>query len=92
MPQQTLQIFNYAKPIAKSDTVFSPTMPPGGTGAGGRYPDAIWVGGAGVVACIFDDGSEVDITVTAGTILPIRCARVNNTTTTATLLVGMWQL
>jgi len=92
MPQQTLQNFNYAQPISKSDTVNSPTMPPGGTSAGGRYPDAIWVGGAGIVAAIFDDGTECDFTVTAGTLLPVRCKRINSTTTTATLFVGLWQL
>ncbi len=88
MASLTLQTFNYAKPITKSDSVSSPTMPP----SDGRYPDAIWVGGAGIVACIFDDGSEVDITVVAGTLLPIRCKRVNSSTTTATLFVGLWQL
>jgi hypothetical protein len=87
MAQQVLQGFNKAIPITKSDSVNSPTYPL----SGGREPDAIWVGGAGIVACIFDDGSECDFTVTAGTLLPVRCLRINSTTTTATLFVGLWQ-
>lgn len=88
MATQTLQTFNYALPITKSDTVNSPTMP----ASGGRYPDAIWVGGAGIVECVFADESKVDITVVAGTLLPISCKRVNSSTTSATLMVGLWQL
>ena len=92
MAQQVLQTFNYAMPLAKSDTVNNPTQPPGGTTAGGRYPDAVWVGGAGIVAVILPDGSECDFTVVAGTLLPVICKRINSTTTTATLFVGLWQL
>lgn len=88
MATQTLQNFNYAIPIAKSDTVASPTFP----ASGGREPDAVWVGGAGVVICVFDDESTVAITVTAGTLLPIRCKRINSTSTTATLFVALWQV
>lgn len=85
MAAQVLQSFNYAIPITKSDTVNSPQYQ-------GRYPDAIWVGGAGIVACIFEDGSECDFTVVAGTLLPVRCKRVNSSTTSATLFVGLFQV
>lgn len=84
MATQTLQTFNYAIPISKSDTVNSPQY-------GGRYPDAIWVGGAGIVVAVLGDESTVQITVVAGTLLPLQCKRINSTTTTATLFVGLWQ-
>jgi len=85
MAAQTLQSFNYAIEITKSDTVNSPQYQ-------GRYPDMLWVGGAGIVVCVFEDGSTAAFTVVAGTLLPIRCKRVNSTTTSATLIVGIWQV
>lgn len=85
MPLGTLQNFNYAFPITKSDTVDIRLI-------SGRRPDAIWVGGAGIVAAIYDDGTECDFTCVAGSVLPISCKRVNSTTTTATLLVGLYSL
>lgn len=88
MATQTLQSFNYAMPIAKSDTVNNPTFPVNN----GRYPDAIWVGGAGIVRAVFPDESTVDITVVAGTLLPLICKRIQSATTTATLFVGLWQV
>lgn len=55
------------------------------------YPRGIYVGGAGnVVAVTIDDTAVTFIAVPAGSILPIRCKRVNNTSTTATSLVGMY--
>lgn len=90
MAQQTLQNFTYALPLTKSDSANFPQYPLGS--GSGRYPDAIWVGGAGIVAAILPDSSEVDITVVAGTLLPLRCMRINSTTTTATLFVGLWQI
>lgn len=88
MATQVLQSFNYAMPITKSDTVDNPKFPL----SDGRYPDAIWVGGAGIVAGILPDSSEVDFTVVAGTFLPVRLKRINSSTTTATLFVGLWQV
>jgi hypothetical protein len=57
----------------------------------GSPPDALWVGGAGniaiedenAVACVFQG-------VQAGSLLPVRATRVNNTSTTATLIVALW--
>lgn len=95
MATQVLQSFNYALPLTKSDTnsvaTNNPTLPLGGGGSG-RYPDAIWVGGAGIVVVVFEDESTVQITVAAGTLLPIRCKRINSTTTSASLFVGLWML
>ena len=52
-------------------------------------PDAIYVGGAGVVRAVFPDNTTVDFTAIAGETLPIRIKRVNTTGTTATLLVAL---
>lgn len=53
--------------------------------------DAVYVGGAGVVAAVFNDDSVVNFTCVAGQILPIRAKRVNAINTTATLLVALYQ-
>lgn len=54
--------------------------------------DAIFVGGAGVVAVVWEDGSVSELTATAGQILPVKARRVNNTNTTATLMVALYTL
>lgn len=52
---------------------------------------AIYVGGDGNIAAVSPEGQTVTfVGVPAGTILPIRCARINSTGTTATNLVAMW--
>ena len=48
--------------------------------------DAIYVGGAGVVVAIFEDGSSGAYTCIAGQVLPLKTIRVNSTSTTATLM------
>ena len=51
----------------------------------------IYVGGAGNVAAVMLDGTVVTfVDVPAGTILPIRCKRINNTNTTATSMVAIY--
>jgi len=76
--------YNRAVPIVKSDTVniVDPARDP--------LPDAIYVGGAGVVAAVFQDNSVVEFTAAAGEILPIRIKRVNSTNTTATLMDALF--
>lgn len=54
--------------------------------------DALYVGGAGIVAAVFIDDSVVNFTAVAGEILPIRVKRVNSANTTATLIVGLYGL
>lgn len=54
--------------------------------------DALFVGGAGIVVAVFEDGSNAQFTVTAGTTLPLKCIRVNSTTTTATLMNALYQV
>lgn len=55
-------------------------------------PDAVYVGGAGVVVAVFANGAVVNFTAVAGQVLPITVKRVNSTSTTATLLVGLSQV
>jgi hypothetical protein len=75
--------YNRAVPIVTSDTVniVDPARDP--------LPDAIYVGGAGVVAAVFQDNTVVNFTAVAGEMLPIRIKRVNSTGTTATVMVAL---
>ena len=54
--------------------------------------DAIFVGGAGVVVAVFENGSIAPFTVLAGAVLPLKCIRVNSTDTTATLMNALYQV
>lgn len=53
---------------------------------------AVWVGGAGVMAAVFEDDSVVNFTCAAGTLVPIQIKRVNVTNTTATLMVALYAI
>lgn len=74
--------YNRAAAITKSDTV---NIPEGLT-------DAVYVGGAGIVVAVFEDGSTAQFTAVAGALLPLRVKRVNSTTTTATLMVACYHV
>lgn len=76
--------FARAVAITTSATVDIPTV------ANEDYPDAIYVGGAGVVAAVFQDNSVVNFTCVAGELLPIKIRRVNVVNTTATLMVALY--
>ena len=78
---QVLQSFNYYAPITKSDTA---NFPDGAC-------DAIYVGTAGVVVVVRPDGVAVPFTAVAGSILPVRAIRVNDTDTVPTLMVALYQ-
>lgn len=52
--------------------------------------DAIYVGGAGVVAVVLQDGTVQNFTAAVGTVIPVRGKRVNATNTTGTLLVALY--
>jgi hypothetical protein len=53
-------------------------------------PEAVWVGGAGNLSTMQQDGTVSVLTaVAAGTLLPIQPKRIRATGTTATLLVAM---
>lgn len=74
--------FNKAEAITKSDTVDIP----------GGVTNAIYVGGAGIVVAVFPDGSKVNFTAVAGEIIPIAIKRVDSTTTSASLMVALYQV
>lgn len=82
---QPAPVYTQAFAITKSDTVdieqyilLGPT-------------DAVYVGGAGVVVAVFPNGLTAQFTCVAGQVLPIAIKRVNSTTTTATLLLALYQ-
>lgn len=69
-----------AKSVTPSDSVGM-----GVTNAG------LWVGGAGNLSVLMEDGSTATIAgVQAGTLLPIRVTRVNSTSTTATSILALY--
>ena len=85
--------FNRSVLIAKSDTVNFDGSTYAANAATKALPaDAIFVGGAGVVVAVFEDGTTGAFTVLAGTLLPLTCIRVNSTTTTATLMNALYQV
>jgi hypothetical protein len=78
--------YNVWAPITKSDTVNFPV------GLKGGLCDAIYVGGAGIVVAVMEDGTAVSFTCVAGQVLPVKAKRVNSTTTAATLMVALYQV
>jgi len=89
---QTSGTFIGADVITKSDTVnFDGSTYAANASTKAIPADAIFVGGAGVVVAVFEDGSIAPFTVTAGTMLDLKCIRVNSTNTTATLMNAMYQ-
>lgn len=75
-------VFNQWGPITTSDTVDLPWA-----------TQAVWVGGAGNVVAVMQDGRTGTFTaVTAGAVLPIAVRRINATLTTATNLVALRQI
>lgn len=81
------QRFNKAVAVTASDTV---DFVPQGTGR--KLCDALYIGGAGVVPVVFEDGTVVNFTAAAGEILPVAARRVNATNLTATLVVALYGL
>jgi hypothetical protein len=90
---QASDTFNRSVLITKSDTVNFDGSTYAANAATKAIPaDAIFVGGAGIVVAVFEDGSTGAFTVLAGTLLPLKCIRVNSTTTTATLMNALYQV
>jgi hypothetical protein len=78
--------YTYAVAIAKSDVTDQPAV------GSAVFFDALYVGGAGIVVLALTDNSTVQLTAVAGEVIPLRGRRVNNTTTTATLMVALYYL
>lgn len=76
--------YNKAVPVVASDTVNFVNQ-----GLGRGLCDGLYVGGAGIVAAVFEDGTVVNFTAVAGEVLPIAIKRVNAAVTTATLMVAL---
>ena len=90
---QTSGTYNRSVVITKSDTVnFDGSTYSASASTKAIPADAIFVGGAGVVVAIFEDGSLAPFTVLAGTVLPLKCIRVNSTSTTASLMNALYQV
>ena len=90
---QTSGTYNRSVVITKSDTVnFDGSTYSASASTKAIPADAIFVGGAGVVVAIFEDGSLAPFTVLAGTVLPLKSIRVNSTSTTATLMNALYQV
>lgn len=88
MSTPTLLAFSRAIAITKSDTA---NFDGSTTTAKAALCDSIYVGGAGIVVAVLQDDSTVNFTCVAGQVLPIRAKRVNSTTTSATLMVALYQ-
>lgn len=72
--------FEYAEVITKSDTVNLSGL-----------TRAIYVGGTGNITAVMANGDVVLFSaIPVGAILPIRCTRVNSTSTSATLMVALY--
>ena len=52
--------------------------------------EGIWVGGAGILQVVRPDGTVVPFTAVAGSVVPVRAIRVNAASTTATLMVALY--
>lgn len=93
MPVIQAQPFNRCKAITTSNTVNYDGSTYAANAATKPMPaEAIYVGGAGDVVAVFEDGTTATFTCVAGQTLSIKTIRVNATSTTATLLVGMYTL
>ena len=72
--------FSQARAVTKSNTVnFDVNLNQG-------LCDALYIGGAGTLTVVFQDGSTGAFTCAAGDILPVRVKRVNNTGTAASIV------
>ena len=91
MPQQQTLGYNRASSITKSDTVNYDGSTYSATATTKAIPaEALFIGGAGVVVAVFEDGTTASYTAVAGEVLPIKTIRVNSTNTTATLMLALY--
>jgi hypothetical protein len=73
--------YNHSVPVTPSDTVDFE-----------RPSDALFVGGAGIVAVVWENGRVASFTCVAGQILPFKVRRVNAATTSATLMNALYRV
>lgn len=91
MPQTQTHPYNRSVPITKSDTVNYDGSTFAANAATKAIPaEAIFVGGAGIVVAVYENGQTDQFTCVAGEILPLKTIRVNSTTTTATLMAALY--
>lgn len=84
--------FSRADLITPSDTI-NFDLSDSTTGEGVKTCDAIWVGTAGIVKAVMQDGSTANFTTaTNGTLLPIRAIRVFSAVTTADNMYALYQV
>jgi hypothetical protein len=76
--------------IAKSDTVDQAQVGSNVVAGGVPVFDAIYVGGAGIVALVLIDNTVQNFTAIAGGYINCKGRRVNNTNTTATLMKALY--
>jgi|TARA_R110000824_G_scaffold392648_1_gene591176 hypothetical protein len=89
---QVNKTYNRAAAITKSDTVnFDGSTYSANPTTQAIAAEAVYCGGAGVVAAIFPSGNVENFTVTAGQTLPLHLIRVNSTNTTASLMVALYE-
>lgn len=85
--------FNRAVSVTKSDTVNFDGSTYAANAATKAIPaDAISVDGAGNVVVVFENGSTALMHGAAGVIIPVKCIRINSTSTTATGLNALYQV
>lgn len=53
---------------------------------------AVYIGGAGALSVVLENGVAVSFTVPSGYVLPVRCIRVNSTDTTASALIALYEV
>lgn len=81
--------YSRATAVTKSDTVN--VTPPAASQLTNPCFDALWVGGAGDVVLVQEDGTTLTFTcTTVPAIIPVRGKRVNSASTTATKMVALY--
>jgi hypothetical protein len=71
--------YRWAVTITKSDTVNHVPGDPA------PIADAVWIGGAGIVALVLENDAVVNFTTpSTGAYIPVRSKRINSTTTSVT--------
>lgn len=92
MAQAAPPIYSRSVAITKSDTVNYDGSTFAANAATKAIPaDAVYVGGAGIVVLVGENGDTTQFTAVAGQTIPVRSIRVNSTTTTATLMLALYQ-